>query len=59
MRDPTHPDHLVILVVAVDIAVAVRARRYLDHLHQQGLVVLTVRYGTTGRPEHRYRWAES
>jgi len=36
----------------------VSARRYLDHLHQQGLAVLTARYGTTGRPEHRYRWAE-
>ncbi|MGH7867378.1 MAG: response regulator, partial [Candidatus Dormibacteraceae bacterium] len=34
------------------------ARRYLDHLHQQGLVVLTSRYGTTGRPEHLYQWAE-
>lgn len=34
------------------------ARRYLDHLHRQGLVVLTVRYGTTGRPLHLYRWAE-
>jgi response regulator of citrate/malate metabolism len=32
-------------------------RRYLDHLHQQGLVVLTPRYGTTGRPQHRYHWA--
>ncbi|MGB6162359.1 MAG: response regulator [Pseudonocardiaceae bacterium] len=36
----------------------VSARRYLDHLHQQGLAVLTVRYGTTGRPEHQYHWAE-
>lgn len=36
----------------------VSARRYLDHLHHQGLAVLTARYGTTGRPEHRYRWAE-
>jgi response regulator of citrate/malate metabolism len=36
----------------------VSARRYLDHLHHQGLAVLTVRYGTTGRPEHRYQWAE-
>jgi response regulator of citrate/malate metabolism len=34
------------------------ARRYLDHLHQLGLVVLTARYGTTGRPEHLYQWAE-
>jgi response regulator of citrate/malate metabolism len=32
------------------------ARRYLDHLHKQDLVVLTIRYGTTGRPEHLYQW---
>lgn len=36
----------------------VSARRYLDHLHQQGLAVLTVRYGTTGRPEHLYLCSE-
>ncbi|MGH3868919.1 MAG: response regulator [Pseudonocardiaceae bacterium] len=36
----------------------VSARRYLDHLHHQGLAELTVRYGSTGRPEHRYQWAE-
>jgi response regulator of citrate/malate metabolism len=34
------------------------ARRYLDHLHQLGLVTLTPRYGTTGRPEHLYQWTE-
>lgn len=34
------------------------ARRYLDHLHHQGLTVLTVRYGTKGRPMHFYRWTE-
>lgn len=36
----------------------VSARRYLDHLHQKGLVTLTSRYGTTGRPEHRYAWSD-
>jgi response regulator of citrate/malate metabolism len=36
----------------------VSARRYLEHLHGQGLAELTQRYGGTGRPEHRYRWAE-
>jgi response regulator of citrate/malate metabolism len=35
----------------------VSARRYLDHLHQKGLVTLTSRYGSTGRPEHRYQWS--
>jgi len=33
----------------------VTARRYLDHLVRAGTVELTMRYGTTGRPEHRYR----
>lgn len=32
----------------------VTARRYLDHLSSTGLVELTLRYGTPGRPEHRY-----
>ena len=33
----------------------VTARRYLDHLVRAGIVELTMRYGSTGRPEHRYR----
>jgi response regulator of citrate/malate metabolism len=33
----------------------VSARRYLEHLHAQGLAELSQRYGS-GRPEHRYRW---
>lgn len=33
------------------------ARRYLEHLHHQDLVVLTERCGTTGRPLHLYHWA--
>jgi two-component system CitB family response regulator len=33
----------------------VTARRYLDHLVRAGGVELTMRYGSTGRPEHRYR----
>ncbi|HVV18258.1 MAG TPA: response regulator [Pseudonocardiaceae bacterium] len=36
----------------------VSARRYLEHLHAQGLAELSQRYGSTGRPEHRYRWAD-
>jgi response regulator of citrate/malate metabolism len=32
------------------------ARRYLDYLGSLGSVELTLRYGTTGRPEHLYRW---
>lgn len=34
----------------------VSARRYLEHLHGQGLVRLVPRYGTPGRPEHRFQW---
>lgn len=33
----------------------VTARRYLDHLVQAGRVELVMRYGSPGRPEHRYR----
>lgn len=33
----------------------VTARRYLDHLVQAGRVELVLRYGSPGRPEHRYR----
>ena len=31
------------------------AQRYLSHLQRQGTVILQLRYGATGRPEHRYR----
>lgn len=34
----------------------VSARRYLEHLHGQGLVRLVPQYGTPGRPEHRFEW---
>lgn len=34
----------------------VTSRRYLDHLVRSGKVELTLRYGSAGRPEHRYRW---
>ncbi|GAB2720153.1 response regulator [Streptomyces bullii] len=32
------------------------AQRYLRHLEQAGRLRLTLRYGDTGRPEHRYAW---
>lgn len=35
----------------------VTARRYLDHLARSGLVAVSMRYGSAGRPEHRYRWS--
>ena len=34
----------------------VTSRRYVDHLVRSGTVELTMRYGSAGRPEHRYRW---
>ncbi|MFE2037954.1 response regulator [Streptomyces scopuliridis] len=35
------------------------AQRYLKLLERAGRVRLTLRYGETGRPEHRYAWATS
>jgi response regulator of citrate/malate metabolism len=35
----------------------VSTRRYLEWLASAGQVQLRMRYGTAGRPEHRYRWA--
>lgn len=32
------------------------AQRYLADLARAGRVELTLRYGSTGRPEHRYEW---
>lgn len=34
----------------------VSARRYLDFLVDSGAAQLRPRYGSAGRPEHRYRW---
>jgi response regulator of citrate/malate metabolism len=34
------------------------ARRYLEYLALTGAIELALRYGTTGRPEHLYRWAD-
>jgi response regulator of citrate/malate metabolism len=35
----------------------VSARRYLEHFCSTGQAEVRLRYGTTGRPERRYRWA--
>jgi response regulator of citrate/malate metabolism len=37
----------------------VSARRYLEHLCSTGQAQQGLRYGTSGRPEHRYRWGSS
>ncbi len=34
----------------------ITARRYLEHLADNGLVTRQPRYGGTGRPELEYRW---
>jgi len=49
-------------ITAVDVAERAgvsrgTARRYLEYLEKTGAVELTLRYGTTGRPEHLYSWA--
>ncbi len=33
------------------------AQRYLTHLHDLGRCSVQLRYGSSGRPEHRYRWS--
>lgn len=50
-------------VTAIELAEATgisrgTARRYLEYLALTGAVELSLRYGTTGRPEHKYRWAD-
>ncbi|GAA1893747.1 response regulator [Streptomyces durmitorensis] len=35
------------------------AQRYLKLLERSGRVRLSLKYGDTGRPEHRYEWASS
>ena len=35
------------------------AQRYLSHLHEMGRVEIRLRYGSGGRPEHRYRWSQA
>lgn len=35
------------------------AQRYLKLLERTGRVTLALRYGETGRPEHRYSWLPS
>jgi response regulator of citrate/malate metabolism len=34
------------------------SRRYLEYLVSTGAAELSLRYGSAGRPEHLYRWAE-
>jgi two-component system CitB family response regulator len=55
LRDATH-DLSAAEIASLTGLSRVTARRYVDHLVRAGSVELTMRYGATGRPEHRYRW---
>jgi response regulator of citrate/malate metabolism len=35
------------------------AQRYLKYLERAGHITLTLKYGETGRPEHRYTWTRA
>lgn len=49
--------HLSAVEVAKRAGIArVTARRYLEHLCADGQAELHMRYGSAGRPEHRYEW---
>jgi response regulator of citrate/malate metabolism len=54
LRD--HPETVSALEVAEGTGVSRgTARRYLDYLESRGRASLELRYGSAGRPEHRYR----
>lgn len=43
--------------IAVELGISrATAQRYLATLTQSGEAEMALRYGSTGRPEHRYRW---
>ncbi|GAA1144352.1 response regulator [Kribbella jejuensis] len=51
------PDNLSAAECAELVGISrVSARRYLEFLTTQGQAEVTLRYGTTGRPERRYTW---
>jgi response regulator of citrate/malate metabolism len=52
------PSDLSATEVAEEIGISrATAQRYLSYLEQRGLLKLQLRYGSAGRPEHRYRAA--
>jgi len=43
--------------IAAELGIArATAQRYLAALTQDGVATMSLRYGTTGRPEHKYTW---
>jgi two-component system CitB family response regulator len=55
LRTATEPRSASDIAVALGISRAT-AQRYLATLTQTGEAEMALRYGSTGRPEHRYRW---
>ncbi|MFC7217673.1 response regulator [Streptomyces polyrhachis] len=52
-----HPEGLSAAECAARAEISrVAARRYLEHFTETGRAELSLRYGGTGRPVHRYRW---
>ncbi|WP_457208705.1 response regulator, partial [Nocardioides sp. P5_C9_2] len=57
LRDPDASEGLSASEVGTVVGASrVTARRYLEHLADQGQVVRSPRYGGGGRPEVAYRW---
>lgn len=55
LRDAPEPLSAAEMAQRLGIARAT-AQRYLGQLADAGTARMTLRYGTTGRPEHEYRW---
>jgi response regulator of citrate/malate metabolism len=55
LRESREPLTAVTVAESVGVSRAT-AQRYLSDLARAGRVDLRLRYGTTGRPEHEYRW---
>ena len=50
-------DALTAVELATDLGISrATAQRYLASLIESGQATMSLRYGTTGRPEHRYSW---
>ncbi|WP_131739069.1 response regulator [Actinomadura roseirufa] len=56
LRDADAPRSAAEIADEVGISRAT-AQRYLAGLAEEGRVVVTLRYGATGRPEHQYAWS--